>query len=379
MLERSIVIAHGGDLSDATGGTNRIIAFALALANNGFDVHLVIPKPKKSLPDCIKGIAVHTIPVRERGVWNQLIRAFLVSIKAKAISKKYNAILQIELSTLAGVATLIGCSNYILDVNDISIDDPQYVNLPFSKYIKNFIYHMEKRAVLNASKIIVVSAPMGQYIRDEWNVSERKIEIIPNGFFDFKLNRATSKNSIDDKMIVTLGTLFKHLDVDLIINLAKVIQKDGIKIYLVGDGVLRSSIENRARIEELDNIVITGWLPYADAMKFVNKSILAFHTIKDSTTTRVACPVKILDYAAIGKPMVLSDVSELAHILKNNNLALVSSPNEPNEFIKNVFHLIEDEQLRVVMSERLVDFAGDFTWEAQGNKLVRLIESIEEN
>lgn len=376
MRKRSIVIAHGGDLSDDNGGTNRIVAFALALTNNGFDVHLVIPKPKKSLPDCIKQVAIHVIPIRERGIRNQLIRAFLVSVKAKAISKKYNAILQIELSTLAGVATLIGCSNYILDVNDISIDDPQYMNLPFSKYIKDFIYYMEKRAVLNASKIIVVSVPMGQYIRNEWNVSEEKIEVIPNGFFCSKLCRIVSNDSIDDKMIVTLGTLFKHLDVELIIDLAKTIQKDGIKIYLVGDGVLRSSIENRAKTEKLDNLIITGWMPYLEAMRFINTAILAFHTIRKSTTTEVACPVKILDYAALGKPMVLSDISGLSSVLKNNRLALVSSPDNPEEFIENVLHLLKDEQLRKAMSEQLIDFSKEYTWEKQGSKLINLIKNI---
>lgn len=376
MAIRSIVIAHGGDLSDATGGTNRIIAFALALQNGGYDTHLVVSKPKKDLPKCLEQIKVHTIPIKEKGIHNQLLRAFLISLKSKNLAKKYNAILQIELSTLGGIATLIGCSNFILDVNDISIDDPQYRNLPFPTIVQRFIYAMEKRAVLCASKSIVVSAPMGEFLEKEWGISRDSIEVIPNGYFESALVNINNNETIDEKMIVTLGTLFNHLDLNLIIRLAKAVADQNMKIYLVGDGVLRPHIEERIRQEKINNIIITGWLPYPDAMRFINKALFVFHTIKRSITTEVACPVKILDYAALGKPMILSDVSELSKEMKNKGLALVSDPENEEEFEDNIKALLENKETRESMSRNLKIFAKDFTWTKQGQKLVNLYASL---
>ena len=120
MSERvSICIAHGGDISIPSGPTNRVIAFIKGLKKCGFDVQLVIPKPKYLLPEDLKNVKTYTIAFKERGIINQIARATAISLKAKKIAKKTNAILQIEHSTLAGYANLIGCSNYVLDMHDL--------------------------------------------------------------------------------------------------------------------------------------------------------------------------------------------------------------------------------------------------------------------
>lgn len=379
MAKKSIVIAHGGDLSDATGGTNRIMAFSRSLYNNGYDVHLVIPKPKKDITSCFRGIKLHQIFLVEKGVKNQLLRAILISVKAKQLANKLNAILQIELSTLAGIATLFGCSNFILDVNDISVGDPQYMNLPFPKVVNKFIYKMEHRAVLNASKIIVVSNPMKNFIINEWNIPDDHFEVIPNGFFHQDLDKlgiSGADNDIDEKKIVYLGTLFGHLDTNIILNLGRSLKDQGVVIYLVGDGVLRPALQKQIEKDNLKNIVITGWLPYSEAMKFTINAALVIHAITRSLTTEVACPVKILDYAALGKTMVLSDVCELSTILNDKNIALVSDPEKPDDFINNVRYALQNTDLRRGIASKIMNFSHEYTWEKQGEKLVKVLNKI---
>ena len=51
MPTNNICIAHGGDISIPCGGTNRVIAFSKSLRENGFNVHLVVPKPKNKFPE----------------------------------------------------------------------------------------------------------------------------------------------------------------------------------------------------------------------------------------------------------------------------------------------------------------------------------------
>ena len=174
-ISKTICIAHGGDVSEPSGGTNRVTAFVTALRNAGFDVHLIVPSPKRRFSSDLQNIRIHTVPIKAGGVKDQPIRALLISLKAKRIAEKNNAVLQIEHSTLAGFATLIGCSDFVLDMHDLAFMSPLYGNLPFAKVVQKFIYMIEKRAVTKAFKIIVVSNPMKEFIIKEWDISEDKI------------------------------------------------------------------------------------------------------------------------------------------------------------------------------------------------------------
>ena len=371
----SICIAHGGDISIPSGPTNRVIAFIKGLKKCGFDVQLVVPNPKYLLPDDLKDVKTYTILFKDRGIINQIARATAISLKAKKIVKRTNGILQIEHSTLAGYANFIGCSKYILDMHDLCFTDPLYVDLLFSNSVQRFIYNIEKRAVKHASKIIVVSNSMKEFIIKEWNIKEGDIEVIPSGYFKSKINRCIDVKH-DGNMISRLGSLFVHLDVDNIIHLAKSFRETEIKIYLIGDGNVKNELREKIEKYGIKNVIITGWLPYEEAVSLTAKSVLTFEAVKKSMTTEMASPIKILDCAALGKPMVLSDVSELSKVFKENQAALVSDPRNPDKFIENVHRLLDDEKLRKKLGENAKKVVKDFTWEEQGKKLAKMLEKM---
>lgn len=373
MYSNSICIAHGGDISDPCGGTNRVIAFVKSLHNNGLDIHLVVPRPKKDFLEDLQDVKIYTVPIKEAGIKSQPARALLVSLKAKKIAKKNNAILHVEHSTLAGFATLIGCSDFVLDMHDLSDDDPQYLNLPFSNIVQKFICNFEKRAVNNASKIIVVSNPMKETIINKWAIPEEKIVVIPNGYFGDKFKNFNLDDVEEtDGMISFLGSLGPKVDSDKIINLTK-LQKN-LKIYVIGDGPIRGGLEEKINKNGIKNIIFTGRLPYAEALELVAKSKVVIAPYLPSKSLDVSCPVKLFDYAALGKAIVADELSEICKLFKDNDAALVSDPTNPDEFVGNVHRLLEDKKLRKKLGENAKKLVKDYTWEKQGDKLVKLYE-----
>lgn len=369
-MSKTICIAHGGDVSEPSGGTNRVIAFATALRDAGFDVHLVVPSPKREFPEDLRDIKIHTVPIKARSIRDQIFRALLVSLKAKKIAKNNNAILQIEHSTLAGFATLVGCSNFVLDMHDLAIGSPMYLNLPFP-CIQNFIYNIEERAVSRASKIIVVSNPMKDFIIREWKIPEEKILVIPNGYFEKKFKNFDFEDVEEsDSMISFLGTLHPKLDLDKIINLAKSLENS--MIYIIGDGPARSELEQKIKGYNIKNIILMGRLPDKEVFNILAKSQVMILPEYYSLHTEVSCPVKLFDYAALGKAIVADNVAEMCRIFKENDAALVSDPENKEEFIGNVKRLLEDEGLRRRLGENARRLVKNFTWEKQGEKLVNM-------
>lgn len=376
MGRSTVCIVHGSDLSIPNGATDRVIAFVNGLANADYDVHLVIPKPKDILPDDVEGVYVHTINSMERGVLNQITRATELSLKAKKIANNTNALLQIEHSTLAGFASLLGCSDFILDMHDLCYTDPLYLNLPFSKYVQRCIYNIERRAVKNASKIIVVSEPMKKFIIGEWDIPEDRVEVIPSGFFASKISDSISQSQIDPNVISRVGSLFVHLDIDAIVALAESLQETEIKIHLVGGGVAEDELKVKIKNHHLENVVIRGWVPHDEALRIMQSSLLTFESISNTMTTRLASPIKILNYAALGKPIVLSDVSELSEVFKENNAALVSDPSDIDQFVENVHLLLDDANLRNRLGNNALNLVYDYSWEKQGEKLAKILDDM---
>lgn len=375
-MSRIVIIVHGSDLSEPSAGPNRIITLAKSLHDHGYDVHLVIPRLKGRVHEEIRDLKIHIVPMKVKGTIDKIPRAYLVLDKAKKLAKKYNSILQIEMSALGGFAAFSGMSNFVLDMNDIAFDSLVYTSLPLSFLIKNFIYKLEEKGVRNAKKIIVVSNRMKNFLLKNWNVPEEKIEIIPNGYHSAIIEKINRESEHEENILAYTGSLFKSLNIEFIINLAKSLIDKDVKIYLIGDGELRPYVEKIIYRENLKNIAITGWLPYEKAMKLTKKAKITFVAVKRTLETEVACPVKILDYAALGKAMVLSDVSELSELLKRKKGALVSNPENQNEFIDNVHKLLDDKKLRDKLGKNAREIVKDFTWEKQGQRLAKIYENL---
>jgi len=371
-----ICLAHGSDLSIPSGATDRVVAFVNGLVNADYDVHLVVPKPEATLPDGMEGVYVHTVNSMERGVANQITRATRLSLKAKKIVNNTGGLLQIEHSTLAGFASVMGCSDYILDMHDLCYTDPLYLNLPFSRYVQRCIYKIERRAVENASKIIVVSGPMQKFLTDEWGVPEDKIEVIPSGFFASKISDSIPQSQVDPNIISRVGSLFVHLDIDAIIALAESLQATGVKILLVGGGVAENELRVKVKKQNLENVVIRGWVPHDEALRIMQSSLVTFESIRDTMTTRLASPIKVLNYAALGKSIVLSDVSELGMVFKENDAALVSDPSNIEQFVENVHLLLNDADLRNRLGNNALNLVHGYSWEKQGEKLAKILDDM---
>jgi len=370
-----ICLAYGMDISEPCGATNRVLAFALALKKAGYNVKIVAPKPKRKIPEDLEleGIELITVPVspKETSI-NRVLRGLAITYKGKKLAESNGYILQIEFSHLAGLATLIGCSKYILDMHDLASASPTYNS---NSMLRNICYYLERKGISNAKKVIVVSANMKNFLIKEWNISEEKIEVIPNGYFASKLESLNLEDIEEEEgMISFIGTLLPYVDLDKIISLAKSLKNS--VLYVIGDGPMRDELERKIKKSKLGNIILTGRLPLEEALRLVAKSQVTIYPASSSFHEEVSCPVKVFDYAPLGKAIVASCRSEICRIFKENNAALVSDPSDQHKFIENIHILLENDDLRRELGENARELVKDFTWEKQGEKLVKIYERL---
>lgn len=369
-MDTSICIAHGERLGLESGGTVRVVSLAKSLADNGFDVHLVAPKPSNAnnIPDGLDEINFHPVSVSANGIIDQLPRAFLISKKAKKITQQHNAMLQIERGTLAGVATLLGCSNYIVDLHDIGFNGPLFSSLPLSIAFKKFVYQMEKRGVQHAKRVIAVSNGMKQFVKDEWGVPDDSVDIIYNGVRSNILEFIYEEEEVDG-MISFIGSLNYNIDYEKILKLA--LEVKNVNIHIIGKGYKLAELAKAVRNKGINNITVHGFLPDKDAYSFIRQSQVCIFPVMNTHHTKMAQHMKCLDYGAFGKA-IATDRDGTANILEEHKAALVSDPGNPDEFVENVRQLLNNKKLRKQLGENAKKLVKDFTWEEQGKKLVEI-------
>lgn len=377
-----LIIVSAADLSEPTAGKTRIVSFASALQKQQIDVSLIATLPPQTEPIReARSLKLHLIPYRAHGsiVGHFKMMKSIIN-KTKDLQKDKRAQLQIEGSITGGYLALAGFSNYILDINDLIFPGVKYGRFffckpPLLKLYQEYMSCLEKMAIRRAARVIAVSQPMKEFMTKRWKVPERKVAVIPNGYFEAKVKNFYGMKETE-QMVSFVGYLIKWARPDKVIAAAKALRDDGMTFYIVGDGPYRSELELMVQRHNLSNVIFTGFVPVDKAYEILAKSQVVLFPFAKSLLTDVSCPVKLLDYMGLGKAMVIDNVSEVALMLKENDAALVCDPDNDSEFIDNIRLLCNDEALRVRIASKARQLAVNFSWEKQGEKLARLVEGI---
>ncbi len=296
--------------------------------------------------------------------------------------KTKHTIFLIEKSPLGRYFTIAGFSGYVLDIHGICFNEVKYETLPWyisKKLYLRYIAFLEKVAIKRAAKAITVSEAMAEFIANEWKVQKDKIEIIPNGYFTSQVANIVEKGVKECKGMVTfVGILVKWANVDKIIRVANILKSEGATFYIVGEGIYnyRQELEDIARGYGLTNVVFTGSVPLNEAYEMIARSEVVLSPLDNSLSKVVCCPIKVLEYMALGKAMVLDEVSDLSKFLKEKEAAMVSDPNNEEEFAENIRLLLKYAELRKRIGGNAKRLSEDFSWEKQGQKLAKVLKEV---
>lgn len=358
-----IVIAHGADISENTGGTNRVTAFANGLASADHQVTLVCPPPTGEVDRLADEVSLELAPPNLSGIASQPVRGLSVSLKAKRIAERKGGVLQFEHSSLAGVGALVGCNDYILDMHDLVFPSPLYSDLPLEPLVRRGIKQIERQGLKHASMIVVVSDRMKQLVRDEWNVPVDTFVTIANGYFD---EAVAPYRDIPTQAgrVVFLGSLHPKLDLQVFADIATL--PDVTELVVIGDGPLRESFEKLAKKRR--SLTVRGRLPDEVAFPLLASAEVAINPQNPSRLQEASSPVKLYYYSALGVPMVVSEGPDLVTELTHNDAAVAVSNGE--SFVAAVEALLVDPERRRRLAKRAKQCSAEYTWDARTEQLL---------
>jgi len=359
-----ICIAHGGDVSRPSGGTDRVTAIARGLQRRGFDVTLVVPEPDG--PPSEHLAEVDTYPVSTDGLSEVSVgRAARIARKAHRVAEREDAQLQFEHSTLAGIATLVGISEYVLDMHDLGYARFDHVQTPASPVLKRIVRWLERRAVQDADDIVVVSEYMRAALED-WGIDSEDVAVVPNGFFPERIELARDVQRVDGR-VCFLGTLHPKVDIRALGEIATLPAVS--ELIIVGDGALRDRVDSLAETHE--SVRAMGRLPDSEAFELLGNADVAINPQSSSELQRSSSPVKLYYYAALGLPMVVTPGPSVVDELVELDAAVAA---RTDDFADSVASLLENRNRREALAANARDAAIGFRWERRAEAFAQLYD-----
>jgi glycosyltransferase involved in cell wall biosynthesis len=213
---------------------------------------------------------------------------------------------------------------------------------------------------------------------------EKPVHLIPNGC-DLELFTPgdASKTLIpgcteDDFIAVFLGAHGMANGLDAVLDAAAVLKEDSvsqdIKIVLMGDGRLKEHLIQRAKDEDLNNVLLLDPVPKKQLLNYLRAADLGLMLLANVPAFYYGTsPNKFFDYISAGLPVLNNYPGWLAGMIETHDIGVVVPPDDAQAFAAALKAISKDRDRLVQMSKRAREFAQD---EFDRNKLAQKLEQV---
>lgn len=212
-------------------------------------------------------------------------------------------------------------------------------------------------------------------------VRPSKLAHIPNGvdlsFFqptdDNRTNELRDKFDLHGKMVFGyVGSTAIWQGVESFVRMAQHVRDERLAFLVVGAG--QNIIQDSAK----SNVIFEPWVPRADLMAYYSVSDVLVLPRPKHAVTDLAAPTKLSEYAAMGKPILTTDVGDPADFVRKYNCGIVVESNLHTHLAGGVreFARKSDAELTAMgrNSRRLAEM--EFDWHRIGDRLEIALESV---
>jgi colanic acid biosynthesis glycosyl transferase WcaI len=227
---------------------------------------------------------------------------------------------------------------YVFDVEDLQPDAAAELGM-LPKPVLNLMYKVERMAYCHAALVSTLTTGMQRRITEKGVPSEKTALFEPRS--DSSLADISSEEglafrtrlSLQKKFIVShSGNMGVKQGLDVILDAAAINKDDQSTVFLiVGDGSVRSKIQQRAKDLQLHNLIFLPLLDSVEFRGFLKASDICLVT-QQKTVSDMVFPSKTVTYLAAGCPVIASvnKNSEVAKVIEESGAGMVIEPEDPH-------------------------------------------------
>lgn len=264
---------------------------------------------------------------------------------------------------LGGVLGVIGKwikgGELIYNIQDFNPEQTMAVGYAKNKLLLDTVMAVDKFSCKKADQVIVVGRDMQETLKNRFNNKKVPNNVFINNWINEKEIYPLKQNhpkilafkeryNLKDKFIIMYsGNIGLYYDLE---NIIKVIEKfkdkQDVVFAFIGDGTIKSKIEEYVTDNKLKNVM---FIPYQDKSDLIYSLNAAdVHWVVNAKGIKgVSVPSKLYGVMAAGKPVlgVLDKGSEARLIVEDCNCGLCTEPGNYEEIYKKINYILENKEI----------------------------------
>lgn len=372
----------------------RVWQEAQSLRAAGYEVSVICPvgRTHKVRSEQLEGISIfrHPSPIEAQGplgymleyanaiFWQTLLTWRILLTQGFDIIQGCNPPDNIFLVALP--FKLLG-KKYIFDQHDIS---PEVFEAKFGRrgLLHRILLFLEWCSFQTADVVLVTNESFRKIAEERGKVDKDRIYVVRNGP-DLQRVRLLPGNGALRRgrqyLVGYVGVMGKQEGIDLLLRVVRNIVhargRTDIQFALIGDGTELSSMRTYARELKIDDYVtFTGYLQGDSLFEILSTSDVCVSPDVPNEMNNKSTMVKIMEYMALGKPIVQFDLVEGRYSAQQSSLYVAQSDEE--EFAEKLLYLLDrpDERQRMgqIGRERVL---SELAWPHQATKLLNAYDA----
>jgi glycosyltransferase involved in cell wall biosynthesis len=281
---------------------------------------------------------------------------------------------------VAIVPKILG-AKVILDVHDLMPELYQSkFGLDRAHWLIRFITWVERRSIGFADRAIAVHKPHLDALVSHGNPPGKFIVLLnlPDPGIFAKRRTARAAHGCGFRLIYH-GTLAKRHGLRTALNAISSLHEeiDDLELQIIGDGDdLPGLIDLSNELGLSDRVSFSkGLVPMEDLVPVILEADVGIVPILYDEFTRHMLPVKLLEYVALGKPVICSR-TETIEAYFDDSMVLYCQPGNSVELAEKIRLLYHDPNKRECLRSNADRFNTDYSWERQKRVYYQMVDDL---
>jgi len=241
--------------------------------------------------------------------------------------------------------------------------------------IYNFLVNLEKKIIDHSNLVITNGEYISKFLIKQFGEKfKSKILSIPNGSYPI-LNKPKKKNF--PPKIINSGMVVHRSNLNLFLESIPYIieQFPESQFYITRKGDELKQVMRKAKKMKL-NVNFYWKNSYQEFIDLLSNCNVGIVTSSYELTRQLGFASKILDYLAVGLPVVGNNIGGWTEIIPHYKIGILSK-NEPKDLAKNILNLLNNQDICYEFGQNGINLLkNDYNSEKIAQKLVNILISI---
>lgn len=225
----------------------------------------------------------------------------------------------------------------------------------------SFLFKTFRLSIVIAKKkydgITILTQLMKKKIAADFNIDEKFIGVWTSGvaseiFDPSRYNGQIIKRNLglEDKFVIFHHGVLEAGRTEGIVEAIKSLeflknQYKNLILFILGEGKALSIINKAIKENNVEEIVkIHSWVNYPEVPKYISICDVAIVPLPYTENWKYQCPLKILEYLAMEKVVIVTDMPGIKEILDDNRCGIYTSTINHNEISKAIAYVYDNQE-----------------------------------